>query len=58
MIFCVVKKNEIFNLKMLVRSIDENAFMILSEATETIGLGFKEGIGDVSIEPKKRSKNK
>ena len=55
-LLCVVKKNEIFPLKSLVRSIDENAFMILSEATETIGLGFKEGIGDVSIEPKKRKK--
>lgn len=55
-ILCVVKKNEIFPLKSLVRSIDENAFMILSEATETIGLGFKEGIGDVSIEPKKKRK--
>ncbi|MBR5188510.1 MAG: YitT family protein [Clostridia bacterium] len=57
-IFCVVKKNEIFPLKSLVRSIDENAFMILSEATETIGLGFKEGIGDVSIEPKKKTNSK
>lgn len=55
-LLCVVKKNEIFPLKSLVRSIDENAFMILSEATETIGQGFKEGIGDVSIEPKKRNK--
>ena len=57
-LLCVVKKNEIFPLKSLVRSIDENAFMILSEASETIGLGFKEGIGDVSIEPKKRGKTK
>lgn len=57
-IFCVVKKNEIYELKNLVRSIDENAFMILSEATETIGQGFKAGIADVSIEPKKRGKNK
>jgi uncharacterized membrane-anchored protein YitT (DUF2179 family) len=57
-ILCVVKKNEIFPLKTLVRSIDENAFMILSEAEETIGLGFKEGIGDVSIEPKKRKASK
>ena len=55
-IFCVVKKNEIFALKTLVRSIDENAFMILSEATETIGQGFKAGIADVAIEPKKRGK--
>jgi uncharacterized membrane-anchored protein YitT (DUF2179 family) len=57
-ILCVVKKNEIFPLKTLVRSIDENAFMILSEAEETIGQGFKEGIADVSIEPKKRAKSK
>jgi uncharacterized membrane-anchored protein YitT (DUF2179 family) len=57
-LLCVVKKNEIFPLKTLVRSIDENAFMILSEAEETIGLGFKEGIGDVSIEPKKRKASK
>jgi uncharacterized membrane-anchored protein YitT (DUF2179 family) len=52
-IFCVVKKNEIFDLKTLVRRMDENAFMILSEATETIGKGFKAGVGDVSIEPKR-----
>ncbi len=57
-IFCVVKKNEIFALKTLVRSLDENAFMILSEATETIGQGFKAGIADVAIEPKKRGKKK
>ncbi len=55
-ILCVVKKNEIFPLKTLVRSIDENAFMILSEAEETIGQGFKAGIADVAIEPKKRRK--
>jgi uncharacterized membrane-anchored protein YitT (DUF2179 family) len=55
-ILCVVKKNEIFPLKTLVRSIDENAFMILSEAEETIGQGFKAGIADVAIEPKKKHK--
>jgi uncharacterized membrane-anchored protein YitT (DUF2179 family) len=55
-IFCVVKKNEIFPLKTLVRHMDENAFMILSEATETIGRGFKAGVGDVVIEPKKKRK--
>ncbi len=53
-ILCVVKKNEIFLLKSLVRKMDESAFMILSEATETIGRGFKAGVGDVSIEPKKK----
>ncbi len=57
-IFCVVKKNEIFPLKTLVRHMDENASMILSEATETIGRGFKAGVGDVVIEPKKKKKAK
>lgn len=57
-IFCVVKKNEIYSLKTLVRAIDPAAFMILGEATETIGLGFKTGVGDVAIEPKKREKEK
>lgn len=56
-ILCVVKKNEIFPLKQTVRAIDANAFLILGEAEETIGLGFKENIGDVAIEPKKRLKN-
>ena len=55
-LFCVVKKNEIYSLKTLVRATDPAAFMILGEATETIGLGFKEGLGDTPIEPKKREK--
>lgn len=53
-ILCVVKKNELYSLKTLVKAIDPNAFLILSEANETIGLGFKEGVGDVVIEPRKR----
>ena len=55
-ILCVVKKNEIYTLKALVKSLDPDAFMILGEATETIGEGFKEGVGDVSIEPRRRGK--
>ena len=42
-VLCVVKKNEIYALKALVKSIDPDAFMILSESTETIGEGFKAG---------------
>ena len=56
MILCVVKKNEIYTLKALVKSLDPDAFMILGEATETIGEGFKESVGDVSIEPRRRGK--
>ena len=55
-ILCVVKKNEIYSLKTLVRTIDPAAFMIFGEATETIGEGFKEGLGDVAIEPRTRGK--
>lgn len=55
-ILCVVKKNEIYTLKALVKSLDPDAFMILGEATETIGEGFKESVGDVSIEPRRRGK--
>lgn len=55
-ILCVVKKNELYSLKTLVRSIDPSAFMILGEATETIGEGFKEGVSDVSIEPREKKK--
>lgn len=57
-ILCVVKKNELFDLKTAVRDIDPNAFMILGEATETIGEGFKAVLGDIAIEPKKRGKKK
>ncbi len=57
-ILCVVKKNELFELKTAVRNIDASAFMILGEATETIGEGFKEVLGDIAIEPKKRGKKK
>lgn len=57
-VLCVVKKNELFELKSAVREVDPNAFMILGEATETIGEGFKEVLGDIAIEPKKRGKKK
>lgn len=57
-VLCVVKKNELFELKSVVREVDPNAFMILGEATETIGEGFKEVLGDIAIEPKKRGKKK
>lgn len=37
---CAVRKNELFSLKELVRSIDSGAFMMISEATEIYGEGF------------------
>lgn len=52
-VFCVVKKNELFILKSMTKEIDSAAFIVLGDATETIGEGFKENVGDTSIEPKK-----
>ena len=39
-LLCVVKKNEIFPLKSLVRSIDENAFISQSNVVGVYGEGF------------------
>ncbi len=41
-LMCVVKRNEEFRLKQLVESVDSEAFMILCDATEVLGMGFKE----------------
>ena len=40
-LMCVVKRNEEYKLKQLVESIDRDAFMILTDATEVLGMGFK-----------------
>ena len=39
-ILCVVKRPEIAQLRNLVRSVDENAFVIMSEAKDVYGKGF------------------
>ena len=41
MLMCVVRKQEFFNLKAVIREIDPNAFIIVSEAHQIIGQGFK-----------------
>ena len=57
-IMCVVKKSEIYQLKLIVREIDPGAFMIVSESMETIGQGFKQSVGDRGfIERKKKEKS-
>ncbi len=40
-LLCVLKPKEIPDLKKAVYSIDENAFIVISEAREVIGEGFK-----------------
>lgn len=39
-ILCVIKRNQIVELKKLVREIDDNAFMIVSDSREVFGKGF------------------
>jgi len=40
-LMCVVKRHEEYQLKKVVEKIDPDAFMILSDATEVLGMGFK-----------------
>lgn len=40
-LMCVVKKYEISRLKKLIKEIDKNAFVILSDVREVLGNGFK-----------------
>ncbi|MBR6917614.1 MAG: YitT family protein [Clostridia bacterium] len=40
-LMCVVKRNEEYTLKQLVEKVDKEAFMILCDATEVLGMGFK-----------------
>ena len=44
-ILCVIKQNQIVELKKLVQQIDEKAFMIVSDSREVFGKGFSY-IGD------------
>ncbi|HEU5139244.1 MAG TPA: YitT family protein [Bacillales bacterium] len=40
-LMCVVSQNEVTKLKRLVRTVDPDAFVIVSNATEVLGEGFK-----------------
>ena len=42
-ILIVVRNYELFQLKRTVKEADPNAFMIISDAAEVMGLGFREG---------------
>ena len=39
-LMCVIKKRDLIRLKEIVRSIDNAAFMIISDAIDVYGLGF------------------
>lgn len=40
-IMCVTKRTEVMNIKEIVKKIDKDAFIIISDAREVYGLGFK-----------------
>jgi uncharacterized membrane-anchored protein YitT (DUF2179 family) len=40
-ILCAIKRNNIITIKEIVNKIDPNAFMIITDAKEVYGLGFK-----------------
>ena len=40
-LMCVVRKHELFALRKIIKSVDERAFVIVSDAKEVIGNGFE-----------------
>lgn len=59
-LMCVVKRREEYALKKLVETVDPAAFMILSDATEVLGDGFKklenEGSASKRLDAEKKDK--
>ncbi len=41
MLLCVIRNNQISKVKNIVKSEDENAFVIITDVREVLGLGFK-----------------
>ena len=41
-LFCVLNAKEIFKLKSMIKEIDENAFIIVNDAHEVLGNGFRQ----------------
>lgn len=41
MLFCVGARGEVFKIKQIAKAIDKNAFIVIANARETVGLGFK-----------------
>lgn len=41
MLMCIIRSNQISKLKNIVKSEDENAFVIITDVREVLGLGFK-----------------
>jgi len=43
-LMCVASRNEVREIRKIVNSIDENAFIVISNAREVFGKGFKEEV--------------
>ncbi len=41
MLYCAINKSEVVRLKTLVHEVDPHAFMVIGQATEALGEGFK-----------------
>ena len=41
-LLCVTTRNEVFTIRTIVENVDENAFIIIANAREVFGKGFKE----------------
>lgn len=41
-LLCVASRNEVFTIRTIVENIDSNAFIIIANAREVFGKGFKE----------------
>ena len=41
-LMCVVSRNEVREIRQIVGEIDKNAFIVISNAREVFGEGFKE----------------
>ena len=42
MLFCVASRKEVAEIKQIIKQIDKNAFIVTTDAIETLGIGFSE----------------
>lgn len=42
MLFCVASRKEVAEIKQIIKQIDKNAFIVTTDAIETLGKGFSE----------------
>lgn len=57
-IMCVVKRHEEYGIKMITEKIDSSAFMIFSDATEVVGMGFKDAEAEESKTARSRAERR